>query len=64
MRVTRMGLRVKTIETFFKCRGKIFNTKEHLSTLRGQISQKKDFSKILRKQRLPDNQSSIKLILQ
>lgn len=41
MRVTRMGLRVNTIETVFKCRGKIFNTKEHLSTLRGQISQKK-----------------------
>ena len=64
MRVTRMGLSVKTIETVFKCRGKIFNTKEHLSTLRRSNFTEKRFSKILRKQRLPDNQSSIKLILQ
>ena len=46
MRVTRMGLRVKTIETVFKCRGKIINTKDHLSTLkRSNFTEKKIFPK-------------------
>ena len=41
-----MGLRVKTIETVFKCRGKIFNTKDHLSTLkRSNFTEKKIFPK-------------------
>ena len=47
MRVTRMGLRVKTIETVFKCRGKIFNTKEHLSTFeRSNFTEKRFFQNI------------------
>lgn len=47
MRVTRMGLRVKTIKTVFKCRGKIFNTKEYLSTLRrSNFTEKRFFQNI------------------
>ena len=47
MRVTRIGLRVKTIETVFKSRGKIFNTKEHLSTLRrSNFTEKRFFQNI------------------
>ena len=52
---------LKQLKLFLSVEVRYSIQKSTCQHLRGQISQKKDFSKILRKQRLPDNQSNINL---